>query len=177
MGSSKTPDPITPGESAQAAVGTAAAGEMMSVANQPIDQYGNLVNTMALGPSAMQTQQALSGRAAKQAAQQQQDISSSVDPQAFAQRQMRMNAANARLGKLYNVDPTAFQYSTPGNTYSVPRPSDLPDLGQLQQNASAIASRLSTAAVNKQGTDPVLKQPNYARDMKYPQLAGAPSYY
>lgn len=178
MGSSKTPDPITPGESAQAAVGTAAAGEMMSVANQPIDQYGNLVNTMAMGPAAMQTQQALSGRAAKQAAQQQQDISSSVDPQAFAQRQMRMNAANARLGKLYGVDPTAFKYATPSNTYSMPSAGQLPDLNELQNNAAAIASRLSTAAVNKQGTDPVLKGPNYAKDPRYDMTAGAnTSYY
>ena len=177
MGSSKTPDPVTPGESAQAAVGTAAAGEMMSVANQPVDQFGNLVNTMALGPAQMQTQTALSGRAAKQSAQQQMDIQSSVDPQAYAQRQMRMNAANARLGKLYGVDPTAFAYSTPSDTYSVPRPSDLPDLGQLQANAQAIASRLSTAGVNKQGTDPVLKPPNYAKDLPYPQQAASPSYY
>ena len=149
----------------------------MSVANQPIDQYGNLVNTMALGPAQMQTQTALSGRAAKQSAQQQQDISSSVDPQAYAQRQMRMNSANARLGKLYNVDPTAFAYSTPGNTYSIPNQSNLPDLGQLTQNAQAIASRLSTASVNKQGTDPVLNPPNYAKDLPYPQQAGASSSY
>jgi hypothetical protein len=177
MGSSKTPDPITPGESAQAAVGTAAAGEMMSVANQPIDQYGNLVNTMALGPAQMQTQQALMGRAARQGAQQQMDVQSAVDPQAYAQRQMRMNAANQRLGKLYNVDPTAFSYQTPPGTYTVPTTADLPDIGQVQRNAAAIASRLSTAAVNKAGTDPVLKQPNYARDIPYPALAGTPSYY
>ena len=177
MGSSKTPDPVTPGESAQAAMGTAAGGEMMSVANQPVDQYGNLVNTMALGPAQMQTQTALAGRAAKQSAQQQMDIQSSVDPQAYAQRQMRMNAANARLGKLYNVDPTAFAYNTPGDTYSVPRPSDLPDLGQLKANAAAIASQLSTADVNKQGTNPVLKGPRSAKSLPYPQQAGAPSYY
>ena len=36
MGSSKTPDPITPGQAAQADMGTAAAGEMMSVANKPL---------------------------------------------------------------------------------------------------------------------------------------------
>ena len=83
MGSAKPPDPVTPGEAAQAAMGTAAAGEMMSVANQPVDQYGNLVNTIALGPAAMQVQQSLAGRAAKQGAQQQMDIQSSVDPQAL----------------------------------------------------------------------------------------------
>ena len=178
MGGSKTPDPITPGESAQAATGAAAAGEMMSVANQPIDQYGNLVNTMALGPAAMQTQQALAGRAAKMGAQQQMDIQSSVDPQAYAQRQMRMNSANARLGKLYGVDPTAFKYATPSGAYSMPSAGQLPDLNELQNNASAIASRLSTAAVNKQGTEPVLKAPDYARDPQYDMTAGAnTSYY
>ena len=79
------------------------------------------------------------------------DIQSSVDPQAYAQRQMRMNAANSRLGKLYNVDPTAFAYNTPSNTYAMPGSSDLPDLNQLKGDASAIASLLSTAAVNKSG--------------------------
>lgn len=158
MGSSKVPDPITPGQAAQAAMGTAAAGEMMSVANQPVDQYGNLVNTMALGPAAMQTQTALSGRAARQAAQQQMDIQSSVDPQAYAQRQMRMNAANQRLGALYGVDPKAFSYSAPG-AYGIPGIKDLPDLDQLQQTGSAIASRLSTGSVNRSGADPRLNAP------------------
>src|SRR4029077_16583805 len=110
MGSSKVPETVHPGEAAQAAMGTAAAGEMMSVANQPIDIYGNLLNTVSMGPAAMQAQTALSGRAAKQAAQQQMDIQSSVDPQAYAQRQMRMTAANQRLGALYGVDPTALKY-------------------------------------------------------------------
>lgn len=159
MGASKTPDVVHPGEAAQAAVGTAGAGEMMSIANQPVDQYANLVNTMALGPAAMQTQQALSGRAAKQAAQQQMDIQSSVDPQAYAQRQMRMNAANARLGKLYGVDPTAFKYATPSSTYQIPGTGDLPDPIALARNARAIASNLSTASVNKAGANPVLNAP------------------
>jgi hypothetical protein len=151
---------------------------MMSVANQPIDQYGNLVNTMALGPAQMQTQQALANQAAQQGAQAQMAIQSSVDPQAYAQRQMRMNAANQRLGKLYNVDPTAFAYSTPGNTFNVADPNSLPDIGQLQQNAAAIASRLSTAGVDKSGGNPVLKNPNYAKDLPYSVTAGAvPSYY
>jgi hypothetical protein len=167
MGSSKTPDVVHPGEAAQAAMGTAAAGEMMSVANQPVDQYGNLMNTIALGPAAMQAQQALAGRAAKQGAQQQMDIQSSVDPQAYAQRQMRMNAANARLGQLYGVDPTAFKYQTPANTYAVPGTSDLPDLNQLKGNASAIASLLSTAAVNKSGTNPVLSGPAHPKSVPY----------
>ena len=160
MGSPKPPDPVTPGEAAQAAMGTAAAGEMMSVANQPVDQYGNLVNTIALGPAAMQVQQSLAGRAAKQGAQQQMDISSSVDPQAYAQRQMRMNAANQTLGRLYGVSPNVPAYNAPSDTYSIPGTADLPDPTALARNARAIASNLSVGAVNKQGSNPVLHPPN-----------------
>ena len=163
MGSSKTPETYSPGQAAQAAMGTAAAGEMMSVANQPVDQYGNLINTITLGPAAMQAQTALSGRAAKQAAQQQQDIQSSVDPQAYAQRQMRMNAANKVLGRLNNVDPTAYKYATPSNTYSMPGSGQLPDLAQLAANARAISSNLSTGSVNKAGANPQLNAPAAAQ--------------
>jgi hypothetical protein len=160
MGSSaKTPAPITPGQAAQAAVGTAAAGEMMSVANQPVDQYGNLMTTEALGPAEMQTQQALANRAAMQGAQAQQNIQATVDPQAYAQRQMRMNAANKTLGRLYGVDPTAFGYSAP-SAYAVPGSADSPDLASLKANASAIASQLSTAGVNSAGGNPQLNKPN-----------------
>jgi hypothetical protein len=101
----KPPDPITPGEAAQAAVGTAGAGEMMSVANQPIEQYGNLATTEELGPAETQTQQSLANQAAYQSASAQQDIQSRLDPQAYAQRQMRLSAATSRLGQLYGTDP------------------------------------------------------------------------
>jgi hypothetical protein len=104
------------------------------------------------------------------------DIQASIDPQAYAQRQMRMNAANARLGKLYNVDPTAFGRA-PTSAYSVGTLSDLPDIGQVTQNARDIASRLSTGAVNKFGGDPILNPPNYARDLSYPGLKPPVSYY
>jgi hypothetical protein len=173
MGSSKTPEVVHPGEAAQAAMGTAAAGEMMSVANQPVDIYGNLINTIAYGPAAMQAQTSLSGRAAKQAAQQQMDIQSSVDPQAYAQRQMRMNAANARLGKLYGVDPTAFAYQTPRSAYAMPGSGDLPDPTAMSRNARAIASNLSIGAVNKAGGAPTLHAPSNIKAMQYPI---APSY-
>ena len=97
MGSPKTPEVIHPGEAAQAATGTAAAGEMMSIANQPIEQYANLFTTEQLGPAEMQTQQALANRAAYQGALAQQDIQSRVDPLAYAQRQMRLKATTDRL--------------------------------------------------------------------------------
>lgn len=174
MGSSKTPEPVHPGEAAQAATGAAAAGEMMSVANQPIDQYGNLMNTIMLGPGQMQAQQALAGRAAKQGAQQQMDVQSSVDPQAYAQRQMRMQSANKRLGQLYGVDPTAYSYSAPG-AFTVPGSADLPDLTQLRKNAAAIASQLSTASLNKAGADPRLNTPQKA--VGIPTQIAAQGYY
>src|SRR5258705_8465922 len=162
MGSSKTPDPVHPGEAAQAATGAAAAGEMMSVANQPIDQYGNLMNTVTLGPAQMQAQQALAGRAARQGAQQQMDVQSSVDPQAYAQRQMRMQSANKRLGQLYGGDPSMYSYSAPG-AFTVPGSTDLPDLTQLRKNAAAIASNLSTASLNNAGADSRAPSPPNAK--------------
>src|SRR5258705_8430579 len=176
MGSSNTPEVVHRGEAAQAATGAAAAGEMMSVANQPIDQYGNLINTMMLGPAQMQTQQSLAGRAAKQGAQQQMDIQSSVDPQAFAQRQIRMNAANQRLGDLYRVNPQAISYQNPASTYGIATMADLPELAALRKNAAAIASQLSTASLNRAGADPRLQGPSNAKGLPYPGLAPA-SYY
>jgi hypothetical protein len=160
MGSSKVPETYSPGQAAQAAMGTAGAGEMMSVANQPVDIYGNLLNTISMGPAAMQAQTALSGRAAKQAAQQQMDIQSSVDPQAYAQRQMRMNAANKALGRIYGVDPTAPRYNAPSNTYAIPGSGDLPDPVAMARNAQALSGLLSTGAVNKAGANPVLNRPS-----------------
>jgi hypothetical protein len=158
MGASKTPDPITPGQAAQAAVGTAGAGEMMSIANQPVDQYGNLLNTEALGPAQIQTQQALMNQAAYQGAVAQRDIQSRVDPQAYAQREMRMQQANKRLGKLYNVDPSSYNYR--GNSaYTIPGTADQPNLADLKANAAAVASMLSTASVNNAGADPRLNKP------------------
>ncbi len=167
MGSSKTPEPIHPGEAAQAAVGTAGAGEMMSVANQPIDQYGNLITTMALGPAEQQTQTALANQAAYQSAVAQQDIQSRVDPMAYAQRQMRMQAANKRLGELYNVDPMSYSFRGP-TAYAVPGTADVPDLAGLKANAAAIASNLSTASVNKGGGDPRLNPPGGPKGLPVP---------
>ena len=158
MGSSKTPAPVTPGEAAQAATGTAAAGEMMSVANQPVDQYGNLMTTEALGPAEMQTQQAIANQAALQGAKAQMDIQSQVDPQAYAQRQIRMNMANKRLGQLAQIDPTSIAYSAP-SAYTVPGSGATPNLAALKANAAAIAGQLSTASVNKAGANPQLSNP------------------
>jgi hypothetical protein len=152
------PKPITPGEAAQAAVGTAAAGEMMSVANQPIEQYGNLYTTGQLGPAEVQTQQALANRAALQSAQGQLDIQSQVDPLAYAQRQMRLKAATDRLGQLYGTSPSAFSFSAPA-AYTVPGTANIPALSALRQGAGDIASNLATASVNYKGANPTLNIP------------------
>lgn len=158
-GSAPKPDVIHPGEAAQAAVGTAAAGEMMSVANQPIEQYANLATTTQLGPAEQQTQTALQNQAAYQSALAQQDIQSRVDPLAYAQRQMRLQAATNRLGQLYGQDPTAFSFRAP-SAYQVPGTTDVPSLADLRAQGAAIASNLSTASVNKQGANPQLVKPN-----------------
>jgi len=172
-GSQKTPEPVTPGEAAQAAVGTAGAGEMMAIANQPIEQYAQLYSTEALGPAQIQTQQALANQAAYQAAQAQRDIQSRVDPEAYAQREMRLSAANKRLGQLYGVDPSAFTFRAPG-AYAVPGAEATPDLATLRGAASDIAANLATASVNKAGGDPRLNVPE-ATNLRYP--ATGSSYF
>lgn len=174
MGAQKQPEVVHPGEAAQAAMGTAGAGEMMSVANQPVEQYGQLQTNEALGPAQMQTQQALANRAAYQGALAQRDIQSRVDPQAYAQREMRMQAANKRLGRIYSQDPTSFSFSAP-QAYAIPGTADQPDLGQIVANAQAVASRLSTGSVNKAGADPRLNKPRNPKDIPY-AMAGQ-SYY
>jgi len=167
------PKPITPGEAAQAAVGTAAAGEMMSVANQPIEQYGNLYTTGQLGPAEVQTQGALANQAAMQSAQGQLAIQSQVDPLAYAQRQMRLKAATDRLGQLYGTSPSAFSFTAPG-AFTVPGTAQMPSLSGLRQGANDIASNLATASVNYQGGNPQLKLPT-GTNLSVP--VGASTYY
>jgi len=171
MGGSSAPTPeiIHPGEAAQAAVGTAAAGEMMGIANQPIEQYANLYTTQQLGPAQMQTQQALANQAAYQGAVAQQDIQSRVDPLAYAQRQMRLKAATTRLGQLYGQDPSAFSFRGP-SAYAVPGTADVPSLPTLRGAASDIAANLATGSVDKSGTNPKLKVPTGV-DLRYPTTA------
>jgi hypothetical protein len=164
MGTPKTPEVVHPGEAAQAAVGTAGAGEMMSIADQPIEQYANLATTSALGPAEMQTQQALANQAAYQAAQAQQDIQSRVDPLAYAQRQMRLQATTQRLGQLTGQNPADVNYRAPG-AYVVPGTADMPTLADLQAQGAAIASNLSTAAVNRAGANPRLVGPVNPQDV------------
>ena len=176
MGSSKVPETVHPGEAAQAAMGTAAAGEQMSIANQPVEQYGNLMTTEQLGPAQMQTQQALANQAAYQGALAQRDIQSRVDPAAYAQREMRMQAANTRLGDLYNVNPKAYSFSAP-QAYAIPGTADSPSLDDLQKLGSAVASRLSVGSVNKAGADPRLLAPNNVVPLSSVPTVQGKSYY
>jgi hypothetical protein len=172
-GGSSQPQTVTPGEAAQASVGTAGAGEMMGIANQPIEQYSQLATTEQLGPAQAQTQQALANQAAYQSASAQRDIQSRVDPQAYAQREMRMQAANKRLGQIYGVDPSAFTFRAP-QAYAVPGSAATPSLANLQGNAAAIASNVSTAGVNQQGANPYLNAPTNAQGL--PQSIPSTSY-
>lgn len=175
MGSQKTPDVVHPGEAAQAAMGTAAAGEKMSLANQPVDQYGNLITTEMLGPAQMQTQQALANQAALQGARAQMDIQSRVDPQAYAQRQMRMDMANKRLGKIAGVDPTSVNYRSP-DAYAIPGTNATPDLATLQSMGQNVASNLSFGSVNSHGDNPQLITPGSKSSPVTPFSAPAYSY-
>jgi hypothetical protein len=163
MGSSSAPQPPTPGEAAQAAVGTAGAGEMMSIANQPVEQYANLYTSGQLGPNEIQTQQALANRAAYQGAVAQQDIQSRVDPMAYAQRQMRLQADTQRLARIYGNDPSQFTFRGP-SAYQVPGVSGAPPLASLTQGGQAIAGNISTGSVNAGGGDPRLI-PGSAQDL------------
>jgi len=153
------PKPITPGEAAQAAVGTAGAGEMMSIANQPIEQYSNLATMSQMGPAETQTQQALANRAALQSAQGQMAIQSQVDPLAYAQRQMRLKAATDRLGQLYGTSPSAFTFTAPG-AFQTTGTTAVPALGAMAQQARDVASNLSLGRVSSTGTNPTLYQNN-----------------
>jgi hypothetical protein len=146
---------------------------MMSIADQPIEQYANLRTTEQMGPAEMQTQQALANQAAYQGAVAQQDIQSRVDPLAYAQRQMRLQAATDRLGQLYGQDPSAFSFRGP-SAYAVPGSAATPSLADLQKQGAAIASNLSTAAVSGAGTDPRLVGPKNAQAT--PAYAGS-SYF
>ena len=171
-GSQQQPQVITPGQAAQAAVGTAGAGEQMSIANQPVEQYGNLATMSQLGGAETQTQTALQNQAALQSAQAQQAIQSQVDPQAFAQRQIRMAAANKRLGQLTGINPSQVSYTAPG-AFNVASLGDVASLSALGQQGRAIASNLSTASVDKSGSNPQLVSPSNPQRVGYVQT---PSY-
>lgn len=160
MSAPKTPKPVTPGQAADAAIGTAGAGELMAIANQPIEQFSNLYTQSTLGPEEMKTQQALANQAALSGAKAQQAVQSEVDPMAYAQRQMRMQAANDRLGKIYGMDPSTFKYSAP-DAFQTGSTSNVPALTDLSQTGRTMASALSLADVNGAGRDPHLMKPSY----------------
>ena len=166
-GGSAPPAPkvITPEQAAQAATETAGAGELMSIANQPIETYANLATNMALGPASIQAQTALQNQAAYQSASAQQDIQSRLDPMAYAQRQMRLKAATDRLGQLYAQDPSSFSFRSP-SAYQMPSSSDVPSLGFLRNQSQDLASNVYTAGIV--GGQPQLNLPPKAQDLQNP---------
>lgn len=171
-GGGSTPQPVKPGESTQAAVGAAGAGEMMSIADQPVEQYANLATASQLGPAEQQTQTALQNQAALQSAQAQMDIMSRVDPLAYQQRQMRLQAATNRIGQLTNQTPSAFTANFPG-AYQVGDTSQVGALSDLARQGRAIASNLAIPSVSSQGTNPQL---NYPKNPQNVTPYSAPSY-
>jgi len=157
----KAPEVIHPGEAAQAAMGTAAAGEQMSIANAPIEQYANLYANTRLGPAEMRTQQALANQAAMQSASAQQAVQATVDPLAYAQRQMRLKAATDRLGQLTGQPASAFGYSDP-RAFQTADMTQIDPLGTLARAGQNFAGALSIGSVNKAGANPMLISPNLA---------------
>jgi hypothetical protein len=174
-GSAPQPAQVDPGEAAQAAIGTAGAGEQMSIANQPVEQYSNLYTTQQLGPAETQTQGALANQAAMQSAQAQQAIQSSVDPMAYAQRQMRLKAATDRLGQLYQTDPTAYRYTSPA-AFTVPGMAGVPSLSTLGQAGKQMASNLALGSVDESGGNPTLNTP-FGGGTNLANVPGPQTYY
>jgi len=171
-GGGSAPQVIHPGEAAQAAMGTAAAGEQMAIANQPVEQYAQLYTTEQLGPAQMRTQQALANQAAYQAAAAQQDIQSRVDPLAYAERQMRLKAATDRLGQLIGTPSSDYAYRDP-RAFQVADMGNVAPLSDLARTAQGFASNLSVGSVNKKGANPRL----ITATPSNPQLLPSPPSY
>jgi hypothetical protein len=163
MGSQKTPEVVHPGEAAKAAMGTAGAGEMMAIANQPIEQYSNLATNVALGPAQIRAQQALANQAALQGAKAQRDIQAQVDPYAFAQREMRLKNATQQLARIYGE--SALPSYSASDAYTMPIPGSVPDLATLRTGGGNIASNLSMGSINSSGGDPRLIKPRNPQDV------------
>jgi hypothetical protein len=161
MGSQKQPEIVHPGEAAKAAMGTAGAGEMMAIANQPIEQYSNLRTNVLLGPAQIRAQQALGAQAALQSAKAQKDIQAQVDPYAFAQRELRLKSAANQLARLYGESMPSYSAS---DVYTMPASGSVPSLSELRTGASDIASNLSMGAINSSGGDPRLVKPRNPQD-------------
>ena len=150
MSSPKPPSPPSPQESASAAVQATLAGDEYQTLNAPLQGYADLYLQSMLGPARAQLSSGLNAQTALQGAMAQKDIQSRVDPQAYAMRQMNLNAAQARLGSLYGMDPTAFSYRAPA-AYATPTSGQIPPMSSIDALTKAVAQNMVPVSLDKGG--------------------------
>jgi hypothetical protein len=150
MPSPKPPSPPSPQESASAAVQATLAGDEYQTLNAPIQGYTDLYLQSLLGPARAQLSSGLAAQTALQGAMAQKDIQSRTDPQAYAIRQMNLNAAQSRLGSLYGMDPTAFSYRAP-SAYATPTSAQIPPLSSIDALSRATAGAMVPVSLDKSG--------------------------
>jgi hypothetical protein len=150
MPSPKTPSPPSPQESASAAVQATLAGDTYQTLNAPIQGYTDLYLQSLLGPTRAQLSSGLAAQTALQGAMAQKDIQSRVDPQAYAMRQMNLNAAQSRLGSLYGMDPSAFSYRAP-SAYATPTGAQIPPISSIDALTRATAGSMVPVSLDKGG--------------------------
>jgi len=150
MSSPKPPSPPTPQQTAQAALQATQAGDIYQMVNAPLSGYADLYLQSMLGPQRMQLQQGLASQAALQAAMAQKDIQSRVDPQVYAMRQMGLNAAQSRLGQLYSMDPSQFNYRAPA-AYATPSSAQMPSMGDIAALSQAVSKNYGTVSLGGGG--------------------------
>jgi len=150
MSSPSAPKPPTPAESASAAVQSTLAGDIYQTLNAPIQGYSDLYLQSLLDPARAQLSSAINAQTALQGAMAQKAIQSQVDPQAYAIRQMNLNAAQSRLGQLYGMDPSAFKYSAPG-AFATPTSAQIPDISNIDALTKAVAANMVPVSLSKSG--------------------------
>lgn len=155
MGGGEAPKPPSPIESAQAQAQSQQAGQQFQALNAPILAAEDAANRGMFSPYETQLQSALQAQSARTAARANQSIQSETDPQAYQARQMAMQGANARVGRLYGADPSAFSYNDP-RAFQVPSTSSIPDMATISALARMFGSNLGSVTVNKDGTNTLM---------------------
>jgi hypothetical protein len=126
------------------------AGDVYQTLNAPLQGYADLYLQSMLDPARAQLSSAINAQTALQGAQAQQAIQSQVDPLAYATRQMNLKAATSRLGQLYGMDPTAFNYRAPA-AFATPTSAQIPAMSNIQGLTQAIAQNLTPVSLGKSG--------------------------